>query len=465
MKKPGNAGGAKARQEGGCVESMTKQEELSKVEETPKQGREAESQKWSWVEAEVWTERMLTTLETGVKGGKWFSLIDKVYRNRSLEAAWRKVRRRKGAGGVDGQSIQKFEWRLERELEQLHQELKDDRYQPRAVRRHWIDKGGGKKRPLGIPTVRDRVVQTSLRQVLEPIFEKKFCRHSYGFRPQRSCKDALREVQRRLEEGYHWVVDADIEKYFDCSDPEILMQEVEKEVSDGRVLKLIRSYLEQEVLDGMKKWKPERGTPQGAVISPLLANLYLHPVDEEMERAGEVMISYADDGVILCRDERQAREALRKLRKELAQRGLRLNPNKTRVVDARQKGGFDFLGYHFERGLKWPRKSSEKKLRERVRPLTRRTNGHSLKQTIETLNPILRGWFGYFQHSHPATFKGVDGWVRGRLRSILRKRRKRRGRARGSDHQRWPNAYFIEQGLFTMAVAHAQICQSRRGPH
>ena len=155
MKKPGNAGGAKARQEGGCVESMTKQEELSKVEETPKQGREAESQKWSWVEAEVWTERMLTTLETGVKGGKWFSLIDKVYRNRSLEAAWRKVRRRKGAGGVDGQSIQKFEWRLERELEQLHQELKDDRYQPRAVRRHWIDKGGGKKRPLGIPTVAD----------------------------------------------------------------------------------------------------------------------------------------------------------------------------------------------------------------------------------------------------------------------------------------------------------------------
>ncbi len=366
---------------------------------------------------------------------------------------------------MDGQSIQKFEWRLERELEQLHQELKDDRYQPRAVRRHWIDKGGGKKRPLGIPTVRDRVVQTSLRQVLEPIFEKKFCRHSYGFRPQRSCKDALREVQRRLEEGYHWVVDADIEKYFDCIDPEILMQEVEKEVSDGRVLKLIRSYLEQEVLDGMKKWKPERGTPQGAVISPLLANLYLHPVDEEMERAGEVMIRYADDGVILCRDERQAREALRKLRKELAQRGLRLNPNKTRVVDARQKGGFDFLGYHFERGLKWPRKSSEKKLRERVRPLTRRTNGHSLKQTIETLNPILRGWFGYFQHSHPATFKGVDGWVRGRLRSILRKRRKRRGRARGSDHQRWPNAYFIEQGLFTMAIAHAQICQSRRGPH
>ena len=444
---------------------MVKQAELPIVEETSKQGREAECQKWSWVEAEVWTQRMLTTLETGVKGGRWFSLIDKVYRKRSLEAAWRKVRRRKGAGGVDGQSIQKFEGRLDRELEQLHQELEEDRYQPRAVRRHWIDKGGGKKRPLGIPTVRDRVVQTSLRQVLEPIFEKKFCRHSYGFRPQRSCKDALREVQRRLEEGYHWVVDADIEKYFDCIVPEILMQEVEKEVSDGRVLKLIRSYLEQEVLDGMKKWKPERGTPQGAVISPLLANLYLHPVDEEMERAGEVMIRYADDGLILCRDERQAREALRKLRKELAQRGLRLNLNKTRVVDARQKGGFDFLGYHFERGRKWPRKSSEKKLRERVRPLTRRTNGHSLKQTIATLNPILRGWFGYFQHSHPATFKGMDGWVRGRLRSILRKRRKRRGRARGSDHQRWPNAYFIEQGLFTMAIAHAQICQSRRGPH
>ena len=221
------------------------------MELQPKQGREAESQKWSWVEAEVWTERMLTTLETGVKGGKWFSLIDKVYRNRSLEAAWRKVRRRKGAGGVDGQSIQKFEWRLERELEQLHQELKDDRYQPRAVRRHWIDKGGGKKRPLGIPTVRDRVVQTSLRQVLEPIFEKKFCRHSYGFRPQRSCKDALREVQRRLEEGYHWVVATSL--VLEC-------KKWSRTIADQRqaaqtVECYWRSYLEQEVLDGMKKWK------------------------------------------------------------------------------------------------------------------------------------------------------------------------------------------------------------------
>jgi RNA-directed DNA polymerase len=444
---------------------MTKQEELSKVKETSKQGREAESQRWSWVEAEVWTERMLTTLETGVKGGKWFSLIDKVYSKPSLEAAWRKVRRRKGAGGVDGQSTRKFEKRSDTELEQLHQELKDGRYRPRAVRRHWIDKGGGKKRPLGIPTVRDRVVQTSLRQVLEPIFEKKFCQHSYGFRPQRSCKDALREAQKRLDEGYHWVVDADIEKYFDCIDPEILMKEVEKEVSDGRVLKLIRSYLEQEVLEGMKTWKPERGTPQGAVISPLLANIYLHPVDEEMERVRKVMIRYADDVVILCRNETQARKALRKLRKELEQRGLRLNLDKTRVVDARQKGGFDFLGYHFERGHKWARKRSEKKLRDRVRSLTRRTNGHSLKQTIETLDPILRGWFEYFQHGHPNTFKWMDGWVRGRLRSLLRKRRKRRGRARGYDHQRWPNAYFIEQGLFTMTIAHAQICQSRCGPH
>ena len=243
------------------------------------------------------------------------------------------------------------------------------------------------------------------------------------------------------------------------------MQEVEKEISDGRVLKLIRSYLEQEVLDGIKKWKPERGTPQGAVISPMLANLYLHPVDEEMERAGEVMIRYADDVVILCRNEQPAQKALRKPRKELAQRGLRLNPNKTRVVDARQKGGFDFLGYHFERERKGPRKNSEKKLRERVRPLTRRTNGHSLEQTIVTLNPILRGWFGYFQHSRPTTFKGMDGWVRGRLRSMLRKRRKRRGRARGSDHQRWPNTYFIERGLFIMTIAHAQICQSRCGPY
>lgn len=445
---------------------MSKQEELPQVEEAPKQGGEAERQKWSWVEAEVWTERMLKTLENGVKGGRWFSLIDKVYGKQSLEAAWRKVRRRKGAAGVDGQSIQKFERRLGKELEQLHQELKEERYRPKAVRRHWIDKAGGKKRPLGIPTVRDRVVQTSLRQVLEPIFEEKFSRHSYGFRPQRSCKDALREVDRRLGQGYHWVVDADIEKYFDCIDPEILIQEVEKDVSDGRVLKMIRQYLEQEVLDGMKSWKPEKGTPQGAVISPLLANIYLHPVDEEMERVRKVMIRYADDAVILCRTERQARQALKKLQKELEQRGLRLNLEKTRIVDARQKGGFEFLGYHFERGRKWPRRSSLKKLRERVRPLTRRTNGQSLAHIIQTLNPILRGWFQYYQHSRPSyTFRWTDGWVRSRLRSILRKRRKRHGRARGYDHRRWPNAYFIEQGLFTMAVAHAEICQSRRGPH
>lgn len=442
-----------------------KQERLPPVKKASKQGRETTVRKRDWVEAEVWTERMLETLETGVKGGRWYSLIDKVWNLRSLEAAWRKVRRRKGAGGVDGQSIQKFERRLEGELEQLHQELQEDRYRPRAVRRKWIDKGGGKKRPLGIPCVRDRVVQTSLRQVLEPIFEKKFCRHSFGFRPGRGCKDALRAVQSYLDGGYPWVVDADIEQYFDCIDPEILMNEVEKEVSDGRVLKLIRTYLEQDVMEGMKKWKPERGTPQGAVISPLLANIYLHPVDEEMERVGMVMIRYADDLVILCRTEGQARQALSQLQEELTKRKLRLNPTKTRLVDARQRGGFDFLGYHFERGMRWPRKKSEKKLRDRIRPLTRRTNGQSLARIIQTLNAILRGWFEYYKHSHLGTFRSIDGWVRGRLRSILWKRRKKRGRARGIAHQHWPNAYFIEQGLFTMTIARAEILQSRVGPH
>lgn len=447
------------------MKSKPKQLDLPTVREDSKQGREAEIQKWNWVEAEVWTERMLKTLEKGVKGGRWFSLIDKVYSLRSLKVAWRKVRRRKGAAGVDGQSLQKFERRLEQELKQVQRELQEERYRPRAVRRTWIEKGGGKKRPLGIPCVRDRVTQTSLLQVLEPIFEKKFSQHSFGFRPGRSCKDALRAVEQHLEAGYHWVVDADIEKYFDCIDPEILMQEVEKEVSDGRVLRLLRSYLEQDVMEGMKSWKPERGTPQGAVISPLLANTYLHPVDEVMEAARKVMIRYADDVVILCRTEKQARKMLGKLRKELEKRKLRLNPGKTRVVDARRKGGFDFLGYHFERGKKWPRKRSEKKLRDRIRPLTRRTNGQSLSQILQTLNPILRGWFLYFQHSRPVTFRWMDGWVRGRLRSILRKRLKKRGRARGTDHQRWPNAYFIEQGLFTMAVAHDEILQSRCGPH
>lgn len=429
-------------------------------QQEPKQARETHD-RWSWVEHSIWTESMLTALDEGVKGGKWYSLMDKVYSRKSLAKAWSKVRRNKGSSGVDKQSINMFEHQAGENLDVLSDELKSGSYTPKPIKRTYIPKLGSKeRRPLGIPTVKDRIVQTSLRNVMEPIFERKFLEHSYGFRPQRSCKDALRRVQQLLNEGYTWVVDADIEKYFDTIGHDILMEEVEKEISDGRVIDLISSYLNQSIMEGLRNWEPERGTPQGAVISPLLANIYLHPMDEAMEAKGYKMIRYADDLVILCKTQSEANKALQYLKELLRRRKLYLNVEKTHIVDATQRGGFDFLGYHFERGYRWPRKKSIKKLRDSIREKTRRTNGNSMECIIKQINPILRGWFNYFKHSHKYTFTDVDGWVRMRLRSILRKRRGGKGRGRGRDHQRWPNAYFRELGLFTMKEAHKFLCQS-----
>jgi RNA-directed DNA polymerase len=426
----------------------------------PKQAREA-NDRWSWVERSVWTDSMLTALDKGVKGGKWFSLIDKVCSRKNLTVSWEKVRKNQGSSGVDRQSISLFERHAVDNLHALKEELKTKRYTPRSVRRVYIPKLGSKeRRPLGIPTVKDRIVQTALRNVLEPIFEKKFLEQSYGFRKQRSSKDALRRVQELLNDGYQWVVDADIERYFDTIDHEVLMEEVEKEVSDGRVLDLIRSYLKQSITGELKMWEPKGGTPQGAVISPLLANIYLHPIDEAMRARGYQMVRYADDLVILCKSQAEAQEALTYLSKLLQERKLRLNPEKTHIVDATRRGGFDFLGYHFERGYRWPRKKSIKKLRDAIRAKTKRANGNSMQYIIAQINPILRGWFNYFKHSHQNTFPRIDGWVRMRLRSILHKRRGGKGRGRGKDHHRWPNAYFLELGLLTITEAHQLLCQS-----
>lgn len=421
--------------------------------------------RWAWAEPTVWTERMLTALETGVKGGKWFSLIDKVYALPNLRAAFAEVKANKGAAGIDHQSVEMFEKDLEANLGRLSEELRSGSYQPRAVRRRWIEKAGKKneKRPLGIPTVRDRVVQAAVVHVLEPIFERQFADHSYGFRPGRGCKDALRRVNELLETGHRFVVDADLKSYFDTIPHSALMDRVRAKVADGRVLSLIEAFLRQEVMEEMKHWTPEAGTPQGAVLSPLLSNIYLDPLDHAMAEQGFEMVRYADDFVILCRDEAQAQRALREVGEWTAQAGLTLHPEKTKVVNAAEPGGFDFLGYHFERGYRWPRKKSEQKFKDTIRSKTKRTNGKSLEMIIATLNPTIRGWFQYFQHSHWNTFPGLDGWVRARLRAILKKRRKGRGRAvTRMAHQRWPNAFFAEHGLFSMTTAHARLCQSSR---
>ena len=419
--------------------------------------------RWSWAEPSVWTERMLRALEEGVKGGKWYSLIDKVYAPRTLRAAFERVKANDGAPGVDHVTVRDFEAHLEENLARLSRSLRDGTYRPQAVRRAWVPKPGRKeKRPLGIPTVRDRVAQTALRSVLEPIFERDFAEHSYGFRPGRGAKDALREVARLLREGHSWVVDADIRSYFDSIPRERLLARVAEKIADGRVLALLGAYLEQEVMEGLARWTPEAGTPQGAVISPLLSNIYLDPLDHKMAERGYAMVRYADDFVILCRTEAEARRALAEVEAWMEEAGLRLHPEKTRVVDAREPGGFDFLGYHFERGYRWPRRKSLRKVKEAIRQKTRRTNGHSLETIIADVNRTLRGWYEYFKHSHHTTFGPLDAWVRMRLRSILRKRRGRRGRGRGRDHQRWPNAYFAARGLFSLAAAHARTSQSSR---
>jgi RNA-directed DNA polymerase len=277
------------------VKERRLEEEPATVLETTKQAGEVGA-RWAWTEPTVWTERMLTALERGVKGGQWFSLIDKVYNPGNLEAAFEQVRRNAGAGGVDRESIDRFEKNRRGNLADIGEQLRNERYQPQAVRRVWIEKVGSKeKRPLGIPTVRDRVVQTALRNVLEPIFERDFAEQSYGFRPKRSAKDALRRVVQLLEEGHSYVVDADIQSYYDTIPREALMKQVERKISDGRVLGLVRDMLNQSVMEGLQEWEPEEGTPQGAVISPLLSNIYLDELDQHMVRSGQQMVRYADD--------------------------------------------------------------------------------------------------------------------------------------------------------------------------
>jgi len=412
--------------------------------------------RWGWVERAVWTERMLEALETGVRGGKWHSLYDKVYRLSNLKAAWERVEANDGGGGVDQMSVATFAKDAHERLVKLSEALRTGTYKPLPVRRTYIPKlGSQEQRPLGIPTIIDRIVQTALRNVIEPIFEREFDPCSYGFRPKRGCQDALGEIERLLAAGSVNVVDVDLRKYFDSIPHQGLMNEVAKRIADGRVLGLIEAYLHQGVLEGMKLWMPEAGTPQGAVISPLLANVYLHPVDAAMRHAGFALIRYADDMVVMCRTKEEAEAALVKLRELLEVRGLQLHPDKTRLAHLMVKPGFQFLGYDFYDKYRDPRGSSKDKLHAAIRRKTKLTNGHSLVDIIRSLNATLRGWYNYFKYCSPSSFawKEIDARVRFRLRAILDKRRKggrKRRRGRGYAHMRWPNAFFTKLELFSL---------------
>ena len=429
-------------------------------DERAKQAEEVRA-RWAWVEPAVWTTRMLTALEEGVKGGVWFALIDKVFAERNLRAAFQQVAKNDGAAGVDHETVQAFERQLTETIRWLSEKLRTGTYTPQPIRRAHIPKPGtNETRPLGIPTVRDRVVQAAMVNVIEPIFERDFAEHSYGFRPGRGCKDALRRVGQLLEEGYVHVVDADLKGYFDSIPHDRLMSRVKERIADGRVLRLIGDFLKADILDEMKRWTPEQGAPQGAVLSPLLSNVYLDPLDHLMARHGIEMVRYADDFVILCKTAEDAARALELVKQWVAGNGLTLHPEKTRIVDSRIQS-FAFLGYTFQGQEHWPRKKAIQKMRDTIRAKTLRQNGRSIQCVIADVNKTVRGWFTYFKHgTDPRLYRNQDAWIRMRLRSILRRRDHRHGRGRGRDHQLWPNAYFADRGLFSLVAARAAAVQS-----
>lgn len=418
--------------------------------------------RWSWVNPCAWTARMLAALESGVKGGQWFTLIDKVWSERNLISALQRVAANDGAPGIDHQTANDWAAQFPEAIWELSDCLKAGRYEPSAIRRVQIPKPGtNETRPLGIPTVRDRIVQAAIVNVIEPIFERDFAEQSYGFRPGRGCKDALRRVEQLLRQGYTHVVDADLKGYFDSIPHDPLMDRLREKIADSRLLSLIASFLKAPIQDGTERQTPTAGVPQGAVLSPLLSNIYLNPLDHLLAQSGIQMARYADDFVVLCRTAAEAARALELIRAWVADQGLTLHPTKTKIVDVMREG-FDFLGYHFREQRHWPRAKSQQKLKDSLRAKTPRNSGRSLHATIIDVNRTLVGWFEYFKHSRPWIFGVLDGWLRGRLRSMLRRRLRKRGRSGGSDHQQWPNSFFAERGLFSLKTAHASVVQSSR---
>ena len=407
---------------------------------------------------------MLTTLlENKVKGGKWHALIDKVYAELNLYTAACKVTAKGKAAGVDGQSCEAFEEHLLVETRQLAEQIKDQTYRPSAVRRVHIPKPGrpNETRPLGIPTVRDRVVQRTVVNVIEPILDHQFHERSFGFRHGRCAHDALRIVEQKIQEGYVYVVDADLKGYFDTIPKDRLLTLLKEHISDSRMLKLIKMFLDQSILEELHTWTPLAGVPQGAVLSPVLSNLYLNPLDHEMADNGFEMVRYADDFVVLCRSKFEAEAALQMITEWVKQAGLTLHPTKTKIVDSRSKS-FAFLGYSFRGDKIYPRRESLAKMKARIKELTPRKRSGSMESIVKELNRVLIGWFSYFRHCRWTIFKDLDAKIRSRLRRMLLKRH-RKNPKRLPRQQRWPNDYFAQAGLYSLREAHFRFDQSVTG--
>jgi len=377
---------------------------------------------------------------------KWYSLYDKVFAPSNLEQAWKRVSSNRGAGGIDRETVTSFESSKDQHLAELHRLLKEKRYMPHSLRRVWIPKPNGEQRPLGIPTIRDRVVQQALLNILGPIFEPLFHDHSYGFRANRSTHMAIAHVSSALSEGKTWVVDIDLRKYFDSVNHELLLDTVNEEVADGSVLRLIRMFLESGVMEHDMLEATAIGTPQGGVISPLLANIYLNKLDWIMEGKGYDMVRYADDMVVLCRDQQEAERALNDLRSIVeGKMHLTLHPTKTRII-CHLEETFEFVGFLMHRKYVWPRPVTRDRFKDRVRVLTRRQQPRNLREVIRILNPVLRGFGNYFRMANvKGLFKELDKWIRMRLRCLKKKKKAVR-----HQNYRVQNIVFETFGLVTL---------------